>query len=181
MYLDIAKISLKISLTIILFVTFFAVVFTLLTSKSPILGGMRSFVVLSGSMEPSLPLGSIVYTKKASKYKVGDVITFNLRSVTVSHRIVAIQKQGKDVFYQTKGDANKGVDFELVPKNQVIGKQYFRVLNAGKLVVFLKTPPGFLSLIILPALIFIGFEFWNIKREFENEIRKKVIRQLGMG
>lgn len=179
MYFDAIKTALKISLTIILFITLAAVVVTLITSKSPILGGIRSFVVLSGSMDPSLPLGSIVYTQKGN-YQVGDVISFSLRSVTVTHRIVAVQTEGKKQLYQTKGDANKGADNELVSESQIVGKQVYRVLNAGKLIVFLKTVPGFLSLIILPTLIFVGFEFWNIKKEFEKEVRKKVIKQLGM-
>lgn len=178
-YLQALSQILKITYTILLFAIIPAVLFTLLTSKTEVLG-ISSFVVLSGSMEPSVPLGSIIYTKPLEEYNPGEVIAFKQGNTTVSHRIVSIKNQNGEILYQTKGDANKGADQNLVSKTQVLGKKAFLVLNAGKLILFLKTLPGFALFIILPTLIFIGFEFWNIKKEFEKEIRKKVLNQLSL-
>lgn len=177
-YLQALLISLKITLPIILLITLLAVVFTLITSKTPVIHGIRSFVVLSGSMEPNLPLGSIVFTKAVKYYQAGDVIAFKQGEVTITHRIFDVQRQGNKFVYQTKGDANEGLDIRTVSGDQVLGKQVYRVLNVGKLIVFLKTIPGFITILIIPTLIFIGFEFWNIKKEIEKEVEKKILSKM---
>ena len=43
----------------------------------PIIFGMKPYVVLSGSMEPEIRTGSIVYTQSAiGNYQIGDIIMF---------------------------------------------------------------------------------------------------------
>jgi signal peptidase I len=167
---------LKITLTILLFITLPAVVFTLITSKTPIVNGIQSFVVLTGSMNPSIPVGSIIYTIPSSIYKVGDVITFKDNSLTVTHRVVDVTKEG----YKTRGDANTAIDSKVVTKEQIIGKRVFSVQNAGKLILAMKAPQGFIAFLVIPILLFMGFEFWNIKKEWEKSIRKKLIKQLNL-
>ena len=79
----------------------------------PVAGSHKILVVLSGSMEPALPAGSLLFVKPlTSPYAVGDVISFNLPKVKqfVTHRIVSVQKQESAWVYQTKGDANKEND-----------------------------------------------------------------------
>ena len=77
-----------------------------------------------------------------------------------------------------KGDANNSVDGEEIEKRVVIGKVFLTVPFVGKLVAFLKTLPGFLILIIIPAVFFIAWEIFNIKREMEKEIEKKIRRKV---
>lgn len=65
--------------------------------------GISVDVVMSGSMEPTLKTGGIVFTDtKRTEPSVGDIVTFRNAQGKVSHRVVAKQKQS----YVTKGDAN---------------------------------------------------------------------------
>lgn len=86
----------------------------------PILFGYKPLVVLSGSMEPTYKVGSVIYYHQADQNKlhVDDVITFKENEKSITHRINKIEN-GK---YITKGDANDSVDPNLVEYNQVDGK-----------------------------------------------------------
>ncbi len=89
---------------------------------SPMILGYKPLVVLSGSMEPAFPVGSIIYYSKVdpSELKVGDVITFrpNGGENMVTHRIHSIQ----DNKFETKGDANSAVDPVLLEYQDIVGK-----------------------------------------------------------
>lgn len=153
-------------------------VFTLLTSKSTFIAGIRSMVVLSGSMAPFIPTGSVVYIKPEKNYRKGDVITFTTGDITVTHRIVGVKygKNGQE--YKTKGDANSSLDKDLVLQENVLGKSVFSLSYLGYVINYLKQPQGFLLLVLAPTLLFIGLELWNIKKEIEKSVEKKVLERL---
>ena len=70
----------------------------------PGLFGIRPYVVYSGSMEPKIPTGAVVFTKEgAYSLETGDIITFHNEDTVVTHRVV---KKEEGTFI-TKGDANK--------------------------------------------------------------------------
>ncbi|MBN2098283.1 MAG: signal peptidase I [Dehalococcoidia bacterium] len=111
--------------------------------------GWRADTVLSGSMEPALPVGCVQVTKpvKPEDIKVGDIITF--RSTTngklMSHRVTAVEV-GESYRFRTKGDANEDVDPYLVVAENVVGRVCFKVPHVGYVVEYLKTPIGFILL-----------------------------------
>lgn len=72
--------------------------------------GYTPYSVITGSMEPSYSVGSMIYVKSVSfnDLKVGDAITFKGGNYLVTHRIVEIDKDNKSVI--TKGDANNSID-----------------------------------------------------------------------
>lgn len=177
MYFEALKEILRGSLTIFLFITLPIVVFILITSKTTFLG-IQSFTVLSGSMKPAIPLGSIIFIQRAPYYEAGDVIAFKQDSTIITHRVVSEQNIDGKLFYQTKGDANNSEDLRLVAPDQVLGKTVLKAHHIGKLVVFLKTIPGFVTVLVVPTLIYIGFEFWSIKKELEKEIEKKILAKM---
>ena len=87
----------------------------------PSLFGYKPLIVLTGSMEPTYKVGSIIYYKKVSQneLKVGDAITFKLSDGSfVSHRIVDFIGDN----YITKGDANNAHDANPVNYKNVVGK-----------------------------------------------------------
>ena len=169
---------LGIILKITLYSLFVPAVLVLFTSKTSLFG-LRSFVVVSGSMEPAIRLGSIVLTKSATNYKTGDVVSFNNKAgQTVTHRIMETKTSPDGQSFILKGDANNTADGEEVKKRELIGKVFLTIPYLGRLVSFLKTLPGFLFLIIIPSIIFIGWEIINIKREMEKEIEKKIRRKM---
>ena len=111
--------------------------------------GWRADTVLSGSMEPALPVGCVQVTKpvKPENIKVGNIITF--RSPTTgkltSHRVVAVE-EGQSYQYRTKGDANEDADPYSVTAQNVVGRVCFKLSHVGYVVEYLKTPIGFILL-----------------------------------
>ena len=165
-------------LQIVLFAVFIGAVFIVLTSRFSLFG-MQSMVVLTGSMEPAIPAGSIVLVKKADGYAEGDILTFkNKAGVLVTHRLVERVSSAEGLRYRVKGDANDAPDADLVLPDDVVGAGIFHIPQVGKLSRFLKTPTGFIGLIIAPAVIFISYELWNMKREIVRETEKRLLIQM---
>jgi signal peptidase len=122
--------------------------------------------VYTGSMEPAIPVGSIVVIKPADpdSLKVGDIICFKVETEypkTVTHRIIGITSQG----FITKGDANEDPDQWIVKKENVIGKVIAVIPLLGYLGYFVRTPIGFIILIIIPATLIIILEIREIIKE----------------
>ena len=151
------------------------VVFIFVTSKlSPF--GLRSIVVLTGSMEPNLPTGSIVLIKKDYGYFEGDVISFKNKSgVVVTHRVVEKIAKPDGFFFRVKGDANKSPDSDVVSESSIVGKKVFYIPYIGYISGLTKTPLGFGVFIGFPALVLIILEIINIKNEYRKQILDEVI------
>ena len=175
------------------------VAFFLFTSKFPVIKSIRSYVVMSGSMEPKIPVGSVIIVKNTSApatpvvsplsittqkelplYKAGDVISFHRNGTIVTHRIVSADTTGAAVAYRTKGDANDSVDSEVVPQDQIIGKTIKNVPSIGKLIVFLKTPLGFLLCILIPGFSYIAMELKNMFTEIQKSVEEKYKSQVNI-
>ena len=78
-------------------------------------GSAQLLTVVSGSMRPGLPLGSLVVVvpRDAAELRTGDVITFNPpgdSSRTVTHRVVDVRGTGPGLQVRTRGDANPVAD-----------------------------------------------------------------------
>lgn len=89
----------------------------------PFLMGHKPVVVLSGSMEPVYPVGSMIYYTPSdfNDIKVGDAITFKLGGgALVTHRV--IEKNNENQEFTTKGDNNETVDTKPVSYEMVVGK-----------------------------------------------------------
>ena len=110
--------------------------------------GLNVYSVLSGSMEPTYHVGSLIYVKDVDtdELKAGDVITYMLDEDTiVTHRIVDVIPDETDpsiIRFQTKGDANDSVDGSLVHYKNVIGTPVFSIPKLGYLANYIQKPPG---------------------------------------
>lgn len=149
-------------------------------------GGHRLYNVLSGSMSPAIPTGSIVLVGPVSNYSEGDIVTFKPegdRDVTrpkntTTHRIVEIKDEGGAERFVTKGDANETADPESVDRGLIIGKVFFHLPLLGYAVNFARTQIGLIVLIIIPATIIIYSEMVSIKNEAKRLIVKRRSRKL---
>ena len=125
----------------------------------PKLLGYTQYAVISGSMEPNIPVGSIVYDKEVEpeELEIGDVITYRLSGDTlVTHRIVAIDDATQTV--QTKGDANEAEDGTPVPYSEIVGLKAFHVPLLGYISIYGKTPLGIAAVCgVLVVLILLNF------------------------
>lgn len=85
-----------------------------------ILYGIRPVYIKSGSMEPTLPVGSLCFVNTRivqTELNKGDIIVFSAKGVKVAHRIIGKTQRG----FRTKGDANDNPDLGEVPKEHVEG------------------------------------------------------------
>jgi len=119
--------------------------------------------VLSGSMEPALPLGGVVFIKPVEPADIGpgSIIAYRSGEPLITHRVVDVIDES-ELSFITKGDANQSPDLSPVPAASVVGKVVFDVPYLGYLAAFVKTPLGFLLAIILPGLAIIGLELKNM-------------------
>lgn len=147
--------------------------------------GIHPYTVLSGSMEPTYHVGSLIYVKTVDPLELAenDPVTYRLRSGTVvTHRIVEVIPDEEDpnvVRFRTQGDANDNPDGELLHCNNVIGKPVFSIPLLGYAAHFLQGEAGrFLSigvcmviiaLILLPDLLFGKEKATNAPQQEERE------------
>jgi len=85
----------------------------------PIFLGYKPLVVLSGSMEPTYKVGSIIYYEENKEIEKGDIIVFEGEGGLVTHRVNEVLEGNR---YETKGDANKDVDPQAVELQSIKGK-----------------------------------------------------------
>ena len=110
--------------------------------------GFRVFTVLSGSMEPTYHVGSLIYVKDVDyrQLEAGDVITFMLDENTVAtHRIIQVvpdEDEPEVLRYATQGDANDAPDGTLVHYKNVIGTPVFTIPKLGYVANYIQNPPG---------------------------------------
>ena len=134
---------------------------------------ISAYVILSGSMSPAIPVGSVVISRRQLSYGVGDVITFGQGKSSTTHRIDGIEESSTyygDATFTTKGDANKTPDTAPVSQANVAGKTILTVPYLGYIVEYAKSPKGFLALIIIPATIIIYEELKNVRKEIVNAL-----------
>ena len=98
-----------------------AVIALLILPSLPKFTDYEIFNVISGSMEPKIPVGSliIVEPREASQVEEGEVIAFMSNGSVITHRVVEnLSFEGEFV---TKGDANLQEDMGNVPYDHLIG------------------------------------------------------------
>lgn len=108
-------------------------------SAGPILGGRKTLIVMGGSMEPTIPVGSVVVSEavRANRLQVGDVISYVSRSEQiVTHRITEVVQDQSGIGFRTRGDANNAPDPELVRPVNVLGRVWYSVPLAGYILHF---------------------------------------------
>ena len=149
-----------------------AIVFLVFYRPVSLWGDTRYEPVYTGSMEPAIPVGSVVVLKPVDTetLKTGDIICFKLSEPTsITHRIINITNEG----FTTKGDANEDPDQWTVKKENIIGKLVFTIPYIGYIDYFVRTPTGLILLIVLPAILIIIIEIRNIIKELKKTKTKK--------
>ena len=117
--------------------------------------GIVPYVILSGSMEPTIKTGSLCFINKKvdiQEIKKKDIIAFKFDDGTlVTHRVDKINKDG----IITKGDNNKRVDDGVVTANNYVGKNIFWIPKVGYVVMAFQSTRGKIVLITCVVLLFI--------------------------
>jgi len=141
----------------------------------PFPGNYKIFTVQSGSMEPTIHTGSMIFVKPEADYNVGDIVTRRTDDpkVTITHRIVSKEEIQGQIAFETKGDANNAADGEKFTKEGIVGKEIFKLPYIGYPVGYAKTVPGLILLIVVPSVIIIYDEMNKIKDEFKKMMKNR--------
>lgn len=103
----------------------------------PALAGARALTVLSASMDPALPAGSVAVVRPVAPASIrpGDIITFVDRDAagqpTVTHRVVAVHDTPAGPAFTTRGDANGAADPGRTPAADVRGALWYHLPWVG--------------------------------------------------
>lgn len=120
----------------------------------PRIMGYQEMAVLSGSMEPNIPVGSVVFVDDdidPATLETGDVVTYYMNEDTfVTHRVQSIDTAAQTLV--TKGD-NNNVDDGNIAFSQIFGKAVFWVPYLGFLTIYMKTPIGIMAITVTIVLI----------------------------
>jgi signal peptidase len=151
----------------LLVVAVFAALFVL-----PRAFGWSTLVVLSGSMEPAMPVGGLAFVEPVDnddEVQIGDVVTYprpDRSGTLVSHRVFAVSDHLGGPTIWTIGDANEAPDPWAVTDDDLVGRVRFTLPYMGTLSQELQTPMGFLIAIAIPAIALIVTELWRIAENF---------------
>lgn len=121
--------------------------------------GLQPYVVLSGSMEPTYHVGSLIYVKSVDykELEVGDPITYMVSQDTVvTHRIIEVladEENPDTIRYFTQGDANSVPDGTSVHYKNIIGKPVFSIPYLGFISNYIQNPPGMYVAIAIGAIL----------------------------
>lgn len=132
-----------------------------------LVGADASFVVLSGSMEPTISAGDSVLVADVppSAVERGDVITYATgESAPTTHRVIEVVDRENGVAFRTKGDANPQPDGRLVTPDRLRGEVVAVLPMIGYVLRFGSTPRGRLLLLGVPIALLVVSEAWSIAR-----------------
>jgi signal peptidase I len=133
-----------------------AVAGLLLATFAPTIFGLQSMTVISGSMEPKMPVGSVAMTREVDARSIskGDIVSFRRRGSadTTTHRVISVKAEGSQIIFTTKGDANTTPDPEPVVVDGRIHKVEYVVPFAGYAMKYARTPYGLMVLLIVPII-----------------------------
>lgn len=147
-------------------------------------------VVVSGSMEPNLLRGDLLFLKGKNpatiksgtiEGKEGDIIVFDARTLPdwinppgdpIVHRVID-KTYDNGWLFRTKGDANPTPDGGWVPESRILGVVCGRIPYIGWVKILL-TDSGLLIplLVIVSALLIISI-IWDIVKKEDVEVKGK--------
>ena len=153
---------------------FACVAILLVVGLGPHTGRYRTLTVLTGSMQPGIPVGSVVVVtpEPPSQLRVGQIVTYRIPVEdhrVITHRVVKVLEGGDRPIFQTQGDANNAPDYWLA---QVNGDTVWRVSHVlpglGLTLNWARHPTvHFVSVLVVPAALGLTLvvDIWRDDRE----------------
>lgn len=127
----------------------------------PRLAGATPYTILTGSMSPGMPPGTLVVVRPVDPGDIstGTVITYQVRSGdpdVVTHRVVSqgMRPDGSTVF-RTRGDANDVIDPGWVRPVQVKGERWYAVPHLGRVTNLLTSGQRHGAIVVVSAILLV--------------------------
>ena len=145
--------------------------------ETPSFLGIKTYVIVSGSMEPNIQIGDIVIVKsiknKEEAIKIGDIISFRKGQMVITHRITNIEKDENGILrIATKGDNNNTEDSERILMNNIEGKVVKIIPKIGYITLVLKD-----KIIIIIAFI-IAYNYMIRSEKIKNRKRERRLKRI---
>ena len=146
-------------------------------NETPSFLGIKTYVIISGSMEPNINIGDIVIAKsiknKEESIKVGDIISYRKGQNVITHRITNIEKDENGILrIATKGDNNNTEDSERILINNIEGKVITIIPKIGYITLILKDKV-LIILIFIIAYVYIS-KTEKVKKRKEARKQKRI-------
>ena len=145
--------------------------------------GYSLFRIVTGSMEPTIPVGTLLVAGpvEIEDVAVGDIVCFHskegyLMGSVITHRVTAVLMGSEgQILLQTQGDANAVADFQYVTVDNLIGKAIYYTQEGNilsELLSFFTTKTGFLGCIVFPCLIIAGVILKDCVKNIRGDLNK---------
>lgn len=144
-------------------------------NQAPDFFGYKSFVIVSGSMEPTIRKGDAIFVKEVpeEEIKENDIISFTQGETNVTHRVIEMIEENGIRKYKTKGDNNNTEDKEKITYGQIEGKYQFKINQFGIVVHILKSKITLMILIVMIVFIYCYRGKIERRKKVRKEKRKK--------
>ena len=127
--------------------------------------GVTPLIVLSGSMEPQILEGELIFSTHIDPDDVREemVISFfdplSTTGTIVTHKVVEIIDDGDGtISFRTRGINNNSNDSALVPEENLVGRYRFGIPFAGFVAMFMQSTPGLVVCVAVPLVLFVGYD-----------------------
>lgn len=137
----------------------------------PKIGGYAPLIVLTGSMEPNIKSGDLIFVKQidANEIKVKDVIAFfdpdGNGSSILTHRVTEVYEENGTIFFRTMGDANNAEDRMAVSADKLVGIYTdVRIPGAGSVAMFMQSTAGLIVCVVVPLILLVGWDIFRRRR-----------------
>lgn len=122
--------------------------------------GLKPQIVVSGSMEPTIPTGSLLMAKEvsAAEIEVGDIVTLDRpnNGGLVTHRVTSVEQQHTNWEVTMRGDAN-AADDPFPYTVRTAGKIVATIPWVGYLAGMFRTPFGLTGIAVFGAALLVTF------------------------
>lgn len=147
--------------------------------------GYSLFRVVTGSMEPTIPVGALLVSQQVDMQavEVGDIICFRAQETAIfgrmmTHRVMEVYPAADGgVQFVTKGDANLSLDGYLLTQTNFVGEVIWytgedSVLSS--IFSFFTNKVGFLACVVFPCLLLAGLILRDSVRNIRSELQEAV-------
>jgi signal peptidase len=156
------------------------------TSGVSSLFGYTLLSVQTDSMEPVIRPGDLIVGRLnadgGQEYEVGDIVTFQMlvdrTLIYNTHRIIARETVGDEVFYTTQGDNAAEADREQIVSGDIISAyQNIRIPKLGTVMDYLQTQLGFFLCVLLPMILLFCIQLGGFVRNLIVYNREKAAEE----
>ena len=147
------------------------VILVCLPLSLPRMLGYEMYHVITGSMEPELPVGSLIYVEIVSPEEIEaeDIIAFRSEGTVITHRV--LRNRLVEGEFVTKGDANAQADMNTVLYEELIGRVVYHIPVLGGLMALWTSTIGKLYMLCLAAC---GVMFHMLASRLRERARENV-------